>query len=375
MSETAKILIVDDLPRNRRLYGLVVADAGAEAVEASSGEEAIALAAEHDFAMILLDASLPGLDGFATAERLRALPRSADTPLVFVSAVFTKHLDRMRGFASGAVDYLTVPVLPAVLRAKVRVFTRQYELLRQCAQLGRRFEEQNRELRFTNEELKSFCRAAAHDLRTPLRAINGYAAVVQKECAASLGETGRAHLQRIAAAAARMGLIIDDLLALSHVTHAPLQRAAVDLGAMAREVLAELQAAEPTRQVRCAITAGLTARADPSLLRLVLANLLGNAWKYTARSAEPRIEFALAEGEPETTFVLRDNGVGFDASQAKDKLFKPFERFHGPDEFPGTGMGLAIVHRVVTRHGGRMRAESLKGQGAAFFFTLGNGEA
>ncbi len=374
MSEAAKVLIVDDQPSNRQLYGLIVEDGGARAVEAESGEAAIKIAAEEDFAMILLDVSLPGLDGFAVAEHLRAQSRSANTPLVFVSAVFTKHIDRLRGFASGGVDYLTVPVIPAVLRAKVQVFARLSDAMRQSAELRYRLETQNRELRIANEELESFSHAAAHDLRTPLLAINGYAAAVQRECSTSLGEAAREHLQRIAAAAVRMGQIIDDLLALSHVTHASIKREPVDLSVLAREIIAELQAAEPTRQVLCDIAPGLCAQADRALLRLALANLLGNAWKYTGKSSAARIEFGWAEGEPEPSFVVRDNGAGFDVLLAKHKLFKPFERFHGSDEFQGTGMGLAIAHRVITRHGGRMRAESLKGRGAAFFFTLGGGD-
>ncbi len=375
MTDKPKVLIVDDTPSNRRLYGLIVADAGAEPVAAASGEEALALAAAQDFAMILLDVSLPGLDGFATAERLRALPGAGATPIVFVSAVFTGDSHRLRGFESGAVDYLTVPVVPEFLRAKVRVFIRLHEALRQRDDFGRLMERQNRELRAAYDELESFSYAAAHDLRAPLRAINGYAEMVREDCAAAIDAESRQHLDRIAVAAERMGTLIDDLLELSRITRSPLRRSQVDLTALAREAAAELQAGNPGRRVGWHIAEGMAARADPALLRIVLGNLLGNAWKYTAKTKRPRIELAVAAVSPELTFVVRDNGAGFDAAQAADKIFKPFQRFHNAEEYAGTGIGLAIVARIVARHGGRIRAESLKGKGAAFFFTLGDGKA
>lgn len=371
MNDRPKVLIVDDTPSNRRLYAYIVANAGAEVVEAASGEEALKIAAAHDFAMILLDVSLPGMDGFDTANRLRQLPAAATTPIVFISAVFTGISHRMHGFESGAVDYLTVPVLPEILRAKVRVFAQLHLALRQCRDFGRLMERQNRELRVAYDELEAFSYAAAHDLRAPLRVIGGFAQAIDEDYAALLDAEGRERLARIAAAAERMGLLIDDLLQLSRVTRSPLRRTRVDLSELAHEVAADLQAADPGRSAQWHIAAGMVAHGDVGLLRIALFNLLGNAWKYTAKTKEARIEMTSLGFSPAPTFAVRDNGAGFDAAQAADRIFKPFQRFHSAADYPGTGIGLAIVRRIVERHGGRIRAESAKGKGAAFFFTLG----
>ena len=374
MTDQPKVLIVDDRPANRRLYGAIVADAGARVIEAASGEEALKHAVERDFAMILLDVSLPGMDGFETARRLRALARAAATPIVFTSAVFTASADRLRGFESGAVDYLVVPVVPEILRAKVRVFARLHELLRQRDEFARRMEAQNRELRAAYGELESFSHAAAHDLRAPLRAIGGFASILREDHAAALDAKGRQYLERIAAAAERMGRLIDDLLALAKITRGPLRRQPADVTALARELAAELQAGDPARAADWRIAEGMTADADPDLLRIALANLLGNAWKYTAKTPQARIEMTRLAGQAAPTFVVHDNGAGFDAARAANKLFQPFQRFHGGEEYPGTGIGLAIVARVIERHGGHIRAESAPGRGATFFFTLGEGQ-
>jgi signal transduction histidine kinase len=371
MSDNPKVLIVDDTPSNRRLYGLIVADAGAEVVEAASGEEALKIAAAQDFAMILLDVSLPGMDGFDTAHRLRQLPAAASTPIVFVSAVFTGISHRMHGFESGAVDYLTVPVMPEILRAKVQVFARLHLALRQCKDFGRLMERQNRELRVAYDELEAFSYAAAHDLRAPLRVISGFAQAIGEDYTALLDAEGRQRLERIAAAAERMGLLIDDLLQLSRVTRSPLRRSRVDLTKLAHEVAAELQAAEPGRAVQWRIAKGMVASCDAGLLRIALDNLLGNAWKYTAKTKEAQIDMAPLGVSPAPTLVVRDNGAGFDAAQATDRVFKPFQRFHKATDYAGTGIGLAIVRRIVERHGGQIRVEAAKGKGAAFFFTLG----
>jgi signal transduction histidine kinase len=227
-----------------------------------------------------------------------------------------------------------------------------------------------RELEAANKDLEAFSYSVSHDLRAPLRAIDGFSQALLEDHAAALDERGREHLGRVRAAAQRMGELIDDLLQLSRVSRAELVRAPVDLGALAREVAAELAQREPGRSVSLAIGEGLRAEADRRLARIVLENLLGNAWKFTARRAAARIEVgagAAADGAP--TFFVRDDGAGFDPRYAH-KLFAPFQRLHGAAEFPGTGIGLAIVQRIVDRHGGRAWAEGEPGRGAVFWFTL-----
>ncbi|HXG14674.1 MAG TPA: PAS domain S-box protein [Calidithermus sp.] len=226
------------------------------------------------------------------------------------------------------------------------------------------------ELEAANRELEAFSYSVSHDLRAPLRAIDGFSQALLEDCEPVLDERGRDHLRRIRAATRRMGELIDDLLALARVTRQEMRRERVDLSAVARSVVAQLRRAEPTRRVEVVIAEGLAAEGDPHLLRLVLENLLGNAWKFTAREPEARIEFGALDEGGRPAFFVRDNGVGFDMAYAH-KLFGPFQRLHPTSEFPGTGIGLATVQRVVARHGGRVWAVGEEGKGATFFFTLG----
>ena len=217
-------------------------------------------------------------------------------------------------------------------------------------------------------ELESFSYSIAHDLRAPLRAIDGFAQALLEDNERDLDATGKDHLRRIRAASQRMGTLIDDLLSLARITRSELVREDVDLSALARSVLDDLRAAEPARDVADVVAPGLAARGDRRLLRVALENLLGNAWKYTSKKPRARIEFSPAGAEPHA-FVVRDDGAGFDMAYA-DRLFGSFQRLHTQDEFPGTGIGLATVQRIVHRHGGRVWAEGRVGEGASFSFTL-----
>jgi light-regulated signal transduction histidine kinase (bacteriophytochrome) len=191
-----------------------------------------------------------------------------------------------------------------------------------------------------------------------------------EDCADRLDEAGRGYLARIQAATRRMGQLIDDLLRLSRVARSEMQREAVDLSAIVTDVTAELRGRDPERQVEVVVAPGLTARGDQPLLQLVMENLLGNAWKFTARQEHARIEVGSATADGHTAFFVKDDGAGFDSAYA-DKLFTPFQRLHSAAEFEGTGIGLALVRRVVLRHGGRVWAEGAVGRGATFSFTLG----
>jgi PAS domain S-box-containing protein len=221
-----------------------------------------------------------------------------------------------------------------------------------------------------NQELESFSYSVSHDLRAPLRGIDGFSRALEEDHGEALPEEGRRFITRIRNATRRMGLIIDDLLLLSRVARTELRRERVDLGALALEVYATLRAAEPARDVRLAVGEGLLVWADPRLLRLVLENLLGNAWKYTSKRETAHVEFAARPEGAETVYYVRDDGAGFDMAYA-DKLFAAFSRLHSASEFPGSGIGLATVARIVHRHGGRVWASGQAGEGATFFFTLG----
>jgi PAS domain S-box-containing protein len=224
-------------------------------------------------------------------------------------------------------------------------------------------------LRRANKNLAAFTYSIAHDLRTPLRAMSGYAEVLAEEYGDPLGETGRGYTERIQAAAEHMSALIDDLLQLSHVSRAEMNLQDVDLSAEVTAICGEFQARDPGRRVRVSVEDGLRVTADRDLILVVLENLLDNAWKFTARRGEATITFAATTVDGERCYYVRDNGAGFDLAYA-DKLFQPFQRLHTADEFAGTGTGLATVQRIIERHGGRVWAEGAPGRGATFYFTF-----
>ncbi|HOF87807.1 MAG TPA: PAS domain S-box protein [Armatimonadota bacterium] len=243
------------------------------------------------------------------------------------------------------------------------------EITRLNAALQRNVEQ----LSAANAELEAFSYSVSHDLRAPLRGIDGFSRILLAEYGARLDETGQDYLRRVRAATQRMGRLIDDMLNLSRIGRREMQPGPVDLSALAAEVIAELRQAEPARAVTVTIAPHMMTTGDARLLRIVLENLLGNAWKFTGGRADARIEVGTLEQEGQTVYYIRDTGAGFDMTYA-DKLFTPFQRLHGEEEFPGTGIGLAIVRRIITRHGGRVWAEGVEGHGATFYFTVGEVE-
>lgn len=223
------------------------------------------------------------------------------------------------------------------------------------------------QLEVLNKELESFSYSVSHDLRAPLRAIDGYSLTLLEEHSDKLGAEGRHALDRIRAGCQRMGQLIDDLLSLSHISRAQLGLERIDLTALVKSLVVELPPQGRTAEFQ--IAEGVEARADARLVRIVLENLIGNAWKYTSKTPKPVIEFGSVVEDGKLAYFVRDNGAGFDMAYV-DKLFGVFQRLHREDEFPGTGVGLATVQRIVSRHGGKVWAKGAVGQGAAFYFTL-----
>ncbi len=243
------------------------------------------------------------------------------------------------------------------------------ELRRMHEELERRVEERTQALAVANRELESFSYSVSHDLRAPLRAIEGYSRLIEAHCAEKLGEPYGAYLARVRAGSKQMGQLIEDLLKLSHLSQLPMNADQVDLSALAQEVADDLAAGESGRRIEWVIAPGVRSAGDAGLLRLVLQNLLGNAWKYSSRRELARIEFGTIAQRGHQVYFVRDNGAGFDMAHA-GRLFAAFQRLHPTAEFPGSGIGLATVARIVHRHGGKIWAESKVAEGATFYFTL-----
>jgi signal transduction histidine kinase len=275
------------------------------------------------------------------------------------------------------VGILLVSVLAAVLGMGLLWRRREAQVLREQqvadrrlnVELEQRVKDRTGQLEASNRELEAFCYSVSHDLRAPLRGIDGWSLALLEDYHDKLDEEGHRHLRRVRADTQRMGRLIDALLLLSRVTRGQIQRGPVDLTALARSVAARFQEAEPERRVEFSAQPGLTAQGDARLLEIVLSNLLGNAWKFTGGRPLARVEFGRTEIDSRPAFFVRDSGVGFDMNYAQ-KLFGAFQRMHRASEFPGTGIGLATVQRIIQRYGGRVWAEAQVDRGATFYFTL-----
>ncbi len=245
-------------------------------------------------------------------------------------------------------------------------------LLRDVTERKRQEEELRQraaELAVSNAELENFASFISHDLRAPLRSIEGFARILAEDYSEALDEQGQDYLRRVRAAGRRMGYFIDDLLDLSRVARRDMQNDTVDLAVVARAVVEDLRASDPDREVEFTVVGEMLVEADPNLIRVVIQNLLENAWKFTGPRKHPRVEFGVTRRDGSPVYYVRDNGVGFDPDHA-GKLFETFQRLHTHDEFEGTGIGLATVQRIIHRHGGEVWAESSEGEGATFYFTL-----
>jgi two-component system, NtrC family, sensor kinase len=383
-----RILAVDDSMTYLQALAGALRDEGYDVVLAHSGEDAIEMLGVQNVDCILLDLMMPGIGGQETCRRIKANATLRNTPLIMLTAVEDRQA-LIEGLSTGADDYIAKSNEFDVIRARVQAQMRrkQFEdenrrirdrLLRSEleaaeARAARELAEAKaglvEELEYKNQELEAFSYSVSHDLRAPLRSIDGFSQALIEDYGDRLDEAGHKHLSRIRAAAQRMGALIDDMLMLARVSRAKVSRETVNLSALAAAVLGDLEQQHPTHRVALDIQSGLLTHADPGLMRILLENLLGNAWKFTGRTLEPRIEFKTQTQGADTVFFVKDNGAGFDMAHA-GALFQPFQRLHDAAEFPGTGIGLATVRRVVDHHGGRIWAQSSVGAGASIFFTI-----
>lgn len=312
-------------------------------------------------------------DGVKRGGESRYEPLFSDVQTIEVAnSELMLYFSTLPGFGRELGSSLPNFVLASGIAVSLLLFGATWMLVRsrtRAERASRNLKESNRRLESTNKELEAFSYSVSHDLRAPLRTIDGFSRILLEDYAEDLDEEARDYLGRVRAASAHMGRLIDDLLNLSRVTRGPLRRERVDLSVMAAEVVGELQRADPARNVEFVVEDGVTAWGDARLLLVALENLLGNAWKFTSKRPGARIEFGV-EKRPGGAYYVRDNGAGFDMGYA-DKLFGAFQRLHSAGEFEGTGIGLATVQRIVHRHGGRVWAEGEVGRGATFYFTLG----
>jgi two-component system sensor histidine kinase/response regulator len=356
------ILLVDDVEANLIALEAQLENMNCELVRASSGNEALRHLLKREFAVILLDVQMPEMDGYEVARYARENPATRDVPIIFVTAMLENEEKTLRGYGSGAVDFLFKPVNPTILRSKVQIFLDLY--------LGRRrLADEVEAHKMTLADLDAFNYSVSHDLRAPLRHLSGFSQLLLEDCGTHLDERGRDYIGRIQAAAQRMSVLIDDLLRLSRVSRAELKVQPVDLSALGDAIVADLRNGDPGRDVVFHAEPGLVVEGDSGLLRIVLENLLRNAWKFSSKKPNCRIELGRRIDHDEAVYFVRDEGVGFDPEYGS-KLFQPFQRLHSTTDFEGTGIGLAIVHRIIGHHRGRIWAEATLDRGATFSFTL-----
>jgi two-component system sensor histidine kinase/response regulator len=378
----ANILLADDNAAKRLALAAALENLGHNLYMAQSGEEALRLILQRDYAVVLLDVLMPDLGGFEVAKLIHAREQSAHTPIIFITAYDGAEVEVLRGYSLGAVDYIFSPIIPEILRAKVGAFvdlaiTRQKlesevaERRRAAAEidaLNARLTQRASELEAANQELASFSYSVSHDLRTPLRAVDGFSRILEEDYAGRLDAEGRRLLAVIRESTQRMGRLIDDLLEFSRVGRKPLSRAGIDMKHLVEDVLNDVSVVSE-RPPRVVLGELPPAQGDAAMVKQVWANLLANAVKFSSKRELPLIEVSGEESGEEIVYCVKDNGAGFDM-EYYGKLFGVFQRLHRAHEFSGTGVGLAIVQRIVARHGGRVWAEGRVGKGATFFFSL-----
>jgi two-component system NtrC family sensor kinase len=391
-----KVLAVDDSETYLQQLADALRSEDYEVILARSGEEALELLAVQPVDCVLLDLLMPGIGGRETCLRVKSVPVMRDIPIIMLTALDDREA-MIEGLGAGADDYIAKSSDLDLVRARVlaqirrKHFEDEHRAVREQllraeheaiaarsaldaaetrAALAEKLKSKNVELELKNEELESFSYSVAHDLRAPLRSIDGFSLALLEDCGDKLDDASKEHLRYVRDSTQHMARLIDDLLALSRVMRGELDRAGADVTSIARGVAARLAKASPDRLVDVIVADGLVADCDHRLLTIALENLIGNAWKFTGKRDHARIEVG-ATGDPCSYFV-RDNGAGFDMAYAQ-KLFGVFQRLHTTAEFEGTGIGLVTVQRIIRRHGGRIWAEGAVGRGATFFFTLEDG--
>ena len=369
MDKKPKILIVDDRPENLVALEVVLKGLDIQLFKAMNGNDALRETLYNDFALALLDIQMPEMDGYELAGILREEEKTSHMPFIFISAVYTDHLNIFKGYEKGAFSFITKPFQPEILINKVKFFVEKYQQEVALSKLNEDLRKKNIELELINKELEAFTYSVSHDLKAPLRAMNGYTGILKEDYEKVLDEEGRRLLGNIRKNSEKMTRLIDCLLDLSKLGKKEIIKSTVDMNRLVMTVLEELQPNVTNQMLQLKINDLPSVKGDFELLKRVFVNLLSNAIKYSGKEDIPMVEVGAEVKDQEYIFYIKDNGVGFDTNY-KHKLFGVFQRLHRPEEFEGTGIGLAIVQRIILRSGGRVWAESELNNGATFYFSL-----
>jgi signal transduction histidine kinase len=362
----ARILIVDDETTIMLALCRTLGEQGYEVEGAASGEEALSIVRQRQFDLILADLMMPGMDGISVVRAVLQIDPGLVAVVMTGAGTIASAVDAMK---AGALDYIQKPfkvsvILPVLSRA---LAIRQLRI--ENAQLDSSLRKRTAELEAANKELEAFSSSVSHDLRGPLRAINGFSAILVEDHCSQLSEDAQSLLNMIVSSARQMNRLIDDLLRLSRLGRHELVWENVNTRTLVESVLAEFRLETTNRKMEIKVEDLPDCYGDPALLKQVYVNLLSNALKFTSKCEIAVIQIGCASQNREKIYSVRDNGAGFDLLAAK-RLFADFQRFHSEEEFEGTGVGLSIVRRIIERHGGRVWAEAEVNKGATFYFAL-----
>ncbi|EKO32027.1 sensor histidine kinase [Leptospira santarosai] len=367
-----KILIVDDKPENLVALEIVLRDLNVELVKALSGNDALKATLHHEFALALLDIQMPEMDGYELAGIIREESKTAHLPFIFISAVYTDNLNVFKGYEKGAFSFITKPFQPEILINKVQFFIDKYVQDITLLELNESLKQKNLELEYSNRELDAFCYSVSHDLKAPLRGIRGYTKILKEDYKDKLDEEGERILGLVIENSVKMGSLIDSLLLLSRLGKKDMRKSPIDMNGLVSKILEEFREDLKKGNLELEVKDLFPVMGDAELLKQVLINLISNAIKYSSKKESSKVEIGCFAEENEITYYVKDNGAGFNMKYA-NKLFGVFQRLHENTEFEGIGIGLAIVQRIVLRHGGRVWAEGELDRGATFYFALPKG--
>ncbi|MBT3785386.1 response regulator, partial [bacterium] len=367
------VLLVDDIPKNLQLLDKALSSFGVDRIHAHCGQEAIKKAAVREPAVILMDVQMPDMDGFETARRIRELEGLSHVPIIFITATETAQEKIYSGYEAGAVDYLLKPVDLITLQAKVQVFLKlfnqrslieeqSHELARISQNLEEQVKERTRDLLHSNMELKQFVRLAAHDLQSPLRSISGYARCLELEFGSTLGKDAVDYISLIINGVKEMSGLLKDLLTYSSIEPGTRRFKSESLSEILETSLEILNSSIRESDAEISYTELPTVECDKFQMSLLFQHLLANAIKFKSSSV-PIITLNAKKESEEWIVEVCDNGIGFDGEH-NERVFEIFQRLHAGDEYPGTGIGLAICSQIIKLHGGRIWVDSQKGEGS-----------